>query len=442
MIIAKNQKEVNNLMAITIDNKTYRNLQEQVLYLTKVVSEGTDIVKTIQGQVSGANDLPSPTSLANGTTYAVGTKAPFEYYVTINGKWVDIGQYPYPGPAGEEGENGNSIFISNQKGLTEHSTQIDSTTLYNPLNLPITAGTLIIGGDSTPMVFSVTTKVGTTLTVAYRYILGGTPGPIGPQGPTGPKGDQGIPGSTGPKGDTGPQGPKGPKGDTGLTGPIGPTGPQGPKGDPGSSTSDPITDVDFPHGTTTVTYDANNGMSMTSNFQFTKQSGNTETANGDINIPILPGDHINIVANPGGTGVKINTYGLATTSYVNGQISKKSKVTASATGTSTNTINYLTIDNTEYKLPSGGGGGGGTSTTGWSLVLVNTFATDTYINAATPIVKNGISSTISFSNMLQTLTEYKNDGTSSSQSYSSAMGQIDYTPSTNCQYIVLEISDK
>ena len=428
-------------MAITIDNKTYRNLQEQVLYLTKVVSEGTDIVKTIQGQVSGANDLPSPTSLANGTTYAVGTKAPFEYYVTINGKWVDIGQYPYPGPAGEDGENGNSIFISNQKGLTEHSTQIDSTTLYNPLNLPITAGTLIIGGDSTPMVFSVTTKVGTILTVAYRYILGGTPGPIGPQGPTGPKGDTGP---QGPQGISGPAGPQGPKGDTGLTGPIGPTGPtgpKGPKGDPGSSTTDPITNVDFPHGATTVTYAANNGMSMTGNFQFTRQSGNTETANGDIDIPILPGDHINIVAKPDNTGVVIGTYGLATTSYVNGQLSKKSKVTASATGTSTNTINYLTIDSTQYKLPSGGGGGG-TSTTGWSLVLVNTFATDVYINASTPIVKNGISSTISFSNMLQTLTEYKNDGTSSSQSYSSAMGQIDYTPSANCQYIVLEVSDK
>ena len=441
MIIAKNQKEVNNLMAITIDNKTYRNLQEQVLYLTKVISEGTDIVKTIQGQVSGANDLPSPTSLANGTTYAVGTKAPFEYYVTINGKWVDIGQYPYPGPAGEDGENGNSIFISNQKGLTEHSTQIDSTTLYNPLNLPITAGTLIIGGDSTPMVFSVTTKVGTTLTVAYRYILGGTPGPIGPQGPTGPKGDTG---SQGPQGISGPAGPQGPKGDTGLTGPIGPTGPagpQGPKGDPGSSAADPITDVDFPHGTTTVTYNTTNGMDMTGNFQFTRQSGNTETANGDINIPIFPGANIDINTKPNGTGVVIKATGLATTSYVDNKVATKSKVTASNTGTSTNTINYLTIDNTQYKLPSGGGGGG-TSTTGWSLVLVTTFATDTYINAATPIVKNGISSTISFSNMLQTLTEYKNDGTSSSQSYSSTMGQIDYTPSTNCQYIVLEISDK
>ena len=429
-------------MAITIDNKTYRNLQEQVLYLTKVVSEGTDIVKTIQGQVSGANDLPSPTSLANGTTYAVGTKAPFEYYVTINGKWVDIGQYPYPGPAGEDGENGNSIFISNQKGLTEHSTQIDSTTLYNPLNLPITAGTLIIGGDSTPMVFSVTTKVGTTLTVAYRYILGGTPGPMGPQGPVGPKGDTGPIGPKGDQGIPGPTGLTGPQGIPGPQGPTGPTGPQGPKGDPGSSTADPITNVDFPHGATTVTYAANNGMSMTGNFQFTRQSGNTETANGDIDIPILPGDHINIVAKPDNTGVVIGTYGLATTSYVNGQLSKKSKVTASATGTSTNTINYLTIDNTEYKLPSGGGGGGGTSTTGWSLVLVSTFATDTYINSATPVVKNGISSTISFSNMLQTLTEYKNDGTSSSQSYGSTMGQIDYTPSANCQYIVLEVSDK
>ena len=428
-------------MAITIDNKTYRNLQEQVLYLTKVVSEGTDIVKTIQGQVSGANDLPSPTSLANGTTYAVGTKAPFEYYVTINGKWVDIGQYPYPGPAGEDGENGNSIFISNQKGLTEHSTQIDSTTLYNPLNLPITAGTLIIGGDSTPMVFSVTTKVGTILTVAYRYILGGTPGPQGPIGPTGPKGDKGPKGDIGPQGIPGPTGPQGPKGDTGLTGPIGPTGPKGPKGDPGSSTTDPITNVDFPHGTTTVTYNTTNGMGMTGNFQFTRQSGNTETANGDINIPIFPGNNIGIAANSNGTGVEIKTYGLATTSYVNSALSKKSKVTASATGTSTNTINYLTIDNTEYKLPSGGGGGG-TSTTGWSLVLINTFATDVSINASTPIVKNGISSTISFSNMLQTLTEYKNDGTSSSQSYSSTMGQIDYTPSTNCQYIILEISDK
>ena len=183
-------------MAIRIDNKVFRNLQQQVDYLTELVNQGVDVVKNVKGIVANASQLPDASSVAIGTTYAVGTSKPYEYYVALNGRWVDLGEFPYQGP-------------------------------------------------------------------------------------------------------------------------VGPTGPAGPAG-----------------------------------------------------------------------------------------------------------------------------GGGGTSTIGWSLVLVSTFATDTYINSATPIVKNGISSTISFSNMLQTLTEYKNDGTSSSQSYSSVMGQIDYTPSTNCQYIVLEVSDK
>lgn len=38
------------------------------------------------------------------------------------------------------------------------------------------------------------------------------------------------------------------------------------------------------------------------------------------------------------------------------EIDSKSTVSASQTGTSTNEINYLTVDNVEYKLPSGGGG--------------------------------------------------------------------------------------
>lgn len=352
-------------MAITIDNKTYRNLQEQVLYLTKVVSEGTDIVKSIQGQVSGAGDLPSPTSLANGTTYAVGTKAPFEYYVTINGKWVDIGEYPYQGPAGEDGENGNSIFISNQENLTESSTQIDSSTLYNPLNLPITSGTLIIGGDTTPLVFSVTTKVGSTLTVAYRYILGGTPGPQGP------------------KGDKGDQGPIGP------TGPQGIAGPTGPKGDPGSSTPDPITDIDFPYGASAVTYDTTDGIGVTANFQFTRESGNKETANGDIHVPIFPGANIGIDAKADGTGVVIKATGLATTSYVDTKVATKSKVTASSTGTSTVAANYLTIDGTQYKLPSGGGGSS-TSEPKWIPVYVAPYTINNqWYPYATIVTENG-----------------------------------------------------
>ena len=216
-------------MAIIIDNKVYRNLQQQVGYLTELANQGVDVIKNVKGIVDNASQLPDVASVEIGTTYAVGTSKPYEYYVALNGRWVDLGEFPYQGPTG----------------------------------------------------------------------------PQGPIGPTGAKGDKGATGAVGPTGSRG------------LQGPVGPTGPAGPAG-----------------------------------------------------------------------------------------------------------------------------GGGGTSTIGWSLVLVSTFATDTYINSATPVVKNGISSTISFSNMLQTLTEYKNDGTSSSQSYASTMGQINYTPSTNCQYIVLEISDK
>lgn len=224
-------------MAIRIDNKVYRNLQQQVGYLTDLANQGVDVIKNVNGIVANASQLPDVASVDVGTTYAVGTSKPYEYYVALNGRWVDIGQFPYQGPTG----------------------------------------------------------------------------PQGPVGPTGPAGGGGA-GSIGPTGPQGPIGPTGPKGDKGATGPVGPTGPAG--------------------------------------------------------------------------------------------------------------------------------SGGGTSTIGWSLVLVNAFGTDMYINTPTPIVKNGVSSTIYFSNNLQALTEYKNDGTSSSQSYTAAMGQINFTPSTNCQYIMLEVTDK
>ena len=224
-------------MAIRIDNKVYRNLQQQVGYLTELANQGGDVIKNVTGIVANASQLPDVSSVEIGTTYAVGTSKPYEYYVALNGRWVDLGQFPYQGP-------------------------------------------------------------------------------VGPTGPAGPAGGGGA-GSIGPTGPQGSIGPTGPKGATGATGAVGPTGPAGPAG-----------------------------------------------------------------------------------------------------------------------------GGGGTSTIGWSLVLNNTFATDVYINVLTPVIKNGVSSTIYFSNVLQALTEYRNDGTSYSQSYSSEMGQINYTPSANCQYIILEISDK
>ena len=252
-------------MAIRIDNKVYRNLQQQVKYLTDLANQGVNVIKNVKGVVANVNQLPDVASVETGTTHAVNTSKPYEYYVALNGKRVDSGEFPYQGPQGPTGATG----AAGPTGAT------------------------------------------------------GPIGPTGPQGATGPTGATGAIGPTGPLG--GPAGPAGPTGPIGPQGPIGPTGPQGPQG---------------PQGATG---------------------------------PIGPT---------------------------------------------------------------------GTSTLGWSLVLTNTTNNGMQINDSTSVVKNGVSSTIYFSNSLQTLTEYKNDGTSSSQTYTTTTVQIDYTPSANCQYIILEISDK
>ena len=257
----------NTLMAIRIDNKVYRNLQQQVKFLTEMYNNGMSIAN-IDGTVDDVSKLPDINSVQSGTIYTVGTSKPYEYYVALNGKWVDLGEFPYKGPAGPTGATGPQ----------------------GPK------------GDIGPI------------------------GPTGPQGATGPTGATGAIGPTGPLG--GPVGPTGPTGATGATGPVGPTGPIGPQGPTG------------------------------------------------------------------------------------------------ATGA------------------VGPTGPAGTSTLGWSLVLTNTTNNGMQINDSTSIVKNGVSTTIYFSNSLQTLTEYKNDGTSSSQTYTTTTAQIDYTPSANCQYIILEISEK
>ena len=298
-------------MAIRIDNKVYRNLQQQVGYLTELANQGVDVIKNVTGIVANASQLPDVANVEIGTTYAVGTSKPYEYYVALNGRWVDIGQFPYQGPTGAQG----------------------------PIGPTGPAG----GGGA------------------------GSIGPTGPQGPIGPKGATGATGAVGP---TGPQGIKGEKGNTGPTGATGAVGPTGPAGGGGAGSIGPT----GPQGST------------------------------------------------GPTGPKGATGATGATGAVGPTGSRGLQGPVGPTGPA--------------------GGGGGTSTIGWSLVFINNYATDMYINVATPIVKNGVPSTISFSNALQTLTEYKNDGTSSSHSYASDMGQINYTPSTNCQYIILEIIEK
>ena len=222
------------------------NVQEQLYYLTELIGQSTDIVKNISGKVSTESALPDYKSQVLGTTYAVGNNAPYVYYVATTTGWLNLGVFPRKGPSGADGKNGNSIFFTNANGNSQ-TTSLNINSIYNPDNLTVSEGNLIlmINNEGT-FIFSVTSVTGIVINVSYLTTLSGVQGPQGPAGavgPTGPAGTIGPIGPTGAIGNTGLTGPTGPQGPKGNTGAVGPTGPQGPKGDPGSG--DDITVPDY-----------------------------------------------------------------------------------------------------------------------------------------------------------------------------------------------------
>lgn len=155
-------------MALNCNNTTYRNLIEQVEYLTERLAQYTGdplSAFNVKGKVALYTELPDISTVEAGTTYAVGIISPFQYWSALDGQWVNLGKFPLPGPAGKEGEPGPAGQTGPQ-------------------------------GETGPK---------------------GDKGDTGAQGPQGPKGDTGDTGPQGPKGDPGPQGPKGDKGDPGKS---------------------------------------------------------------------------------------------------------------------------------------------------------------------------------------------------------------------------------
>ena len=200
-----------------INDIPFGNLQEQVYYLTELIGQSTDIVKNISGKVSTESALPDYKSQTLGTTYAVGNNAPYVYYVATTTGWLNLGVFPKAGPSGTNGKNGNSIFFTNANGNSQ-TTSLNINSIYNPNNLPISEGNLVLMiNDEGTFVFSVTSVAANVINVSYLTTLSGVQGPVGPTGPKGPKGNTGAVGPTGPQGNIGPQGPQ---------------GPTGPKGDP------------------------------------------------------------------------------------------------------------------------------------------------------------------------------------------------------------------
>lgn len=203
---------------LTIDNKKYRNLQEQVLYLSDKIenleAEGGVLnefgIKVVD-RVDSSTSLPSVTDyIASqealgreldelyGDAIAVGTSAPYTLYIftrQFSGaeepEWFNIGQFPLAGPQGPQGEQG-PIGEQGERG-SRWFVQNDNPSLVSGYKL----------GDSWL----------NALTGDVYYFNGNSwirEGNI-----KGTQGIQGIPGPTGPQG---------------IQGPIGLTGPQGPAG--------------------------------------------------------------------------------------------------------------------------------------------------------------------------------------------------------------------
>ena len=289
------------------------NLQEQVYYLTELIGQSTDIVKNISGKVSTESALPDYKSQVLGTTYAVGNNAPYVYFVATATGWINLGVFPRKGPRGDNGLNGNSIFFTNANGNSQ-TTSLNIHSIYNPANLPIAAGNLIIMiNDEGTFIFSVTNPDLEVINVSYLTTLSGIPGPEGPQGSTGPIGSTGPAGPIGPTGPQGSTGSQGPKGNTGAVGPTGPVGPQGPQGIPGITID--IASMDFPLGQETVGYDTNNGISITGQTQLTNENGEVHNVATDISLPIFSGTGISINAKADGTGVVVKNTSYGAPAY-------------------------------------------------------------------------------------------------------------------------------
>lgn len=190
------------------DGTILRNLEEQVQYLTSYHDVNQGLAQwgiRVVGTVSDESQLPDPHTYTGdyGDTYAVGTSAPYDFYIWTRSPvagglpyWFPFGEISIVGPRGPEGKQGPA-------GTPGHSTHF-----YVSATLPdadyVEVGDLFLGtaapykGDISEAVLSGGRKV-------WQY-RGNILGPQGLPGKDGAKGD---------KGDTGPQGPMGPKGDAG-----------------------------------------------------------------------------------------------------------------------------------------------------------------------------------------------------------------------------------
>lgn len=275
------------------NNNEYRNLEDQVGYLTdafhsgKLIDElGIKVLGVYPTIALAKVGIPGPYEY--GDAFEIGSTKPYNLYIYTRNieDFFDFGPFPAPGPQGEKGEKGDK-------------------------------------GDN------------------------GKDGERGERGPQGFQGNPGIKGDTGATGPVGPQGPKGEKGDYGpsfnvrgtlastsnlpvptaamqddgdayiipntegvkeiyiISGPnsagsyvwtnLGQAGIKGEKGSDGEQGVgiNSLTDINLTLGDTTVQYSTDEGISINSTARFIYEDGNRD-AMMDIAIPVIGTDGITI----------------------------------------------------------------------------------------------------------------------------------------------------
>lgn len=193
---------------LNFGNKEFRNIVQQV---AKNQADILDLKQSgvvlsefgikVVGVLDDVSQLNYEYVGEYGDAYAVGTQAPYQFYIwtregdsDIGGYWFYIGIFPQPGPEGPEGPEGPQ-GPQGPAGLGVITKPFNPTTVegYN-------VGQAWIN----------------TITADVYQLYSGSPNYWNL-----------VSNWKGPKGDQGNQGPQGPKGDQG---PIGPQGPQGPAG--------------------------------------------------------------------------------------------------------------------------------------------------------------------------------------------------------------------
>lgn len=109
---------------IKINNKEYRNLEEQVQFNSDRIEniyETSEILGKlgikVVGNVDTPEELPARETYPGefGDAILVGTEPPYDYYIWTRpfdgeeyGEWFNIGQFPLPGPQGATGAKGDT----------------------------------------------------------------------------------------------------------------------------------------------------------------------------------------------------------------------------------------------------------------------------------------------------------------------------------------------